>query len=142
MTTKIYITWDEFHSDTRTLCAKIKNSGTYNKIVAVSRGGLLPAGILAYELEIRDNAVINMSSYDGQTQRDEKDFEIAGNVGLVDEQTLIVDDLSDSGSTYKKLRPLFPKAKFVTVYAKPQGQSAVDIFAKEIPDQWVVFPWD
>ena len=40
MTEKLHISWEEFHRDTRELCAKIKNSGNYDKIVAVSRGGL------------------------------------------------------------------------------------------------------
>lgn len=142
MTEKIYISWDEFHSDTKNLCTKIKNSGTYNKIVAVSRGGLLPAGILAYELDIRQTAVVNMSTYDGDKQRNQADFEINSAIGTVDEKTLIVDDLSDTGNTYHILRPLFPKATFVTVYAKPKGLSAVDIFSRQIPEKWVVFPWD
>lgn len=43
MTDKIHIRWEEFHQDVKTVCKKIKSSGTYNKIVAISRGGLLPA---------------------------------------------------------------------------------------------------
>ena len=39
-------------------------------------------------------------------------------------------------------RPLFPQARFVTVYAKPAGRSAVDVYAREMPDSWLVFPWD
>jgi len=60
MPEKLYISWDEFHRHTRELAQKLK-ANNYNKIVAVSRGGLLPAGILAYELNIRNVEVINMS---------------------------------------------------------------------------------
>lgn len=142
MTDKIYIRWDEFHQDTINLCKKIKQNGKYNKIVAISRGGLLPAGILAYELDIRNTQAINISSYDGEQQRSLDDVEICDNVGAVDENTLIVDDLSDTGTTFKLLRSRFPNARYVTVYAKPKGQSVVDIFAREMPDEWLVFPWD
>lgn len=76
MTEKLHISWEEFHRDTRELCAKIKNSGNYDKIVAVSRGGLLPAGILAYELNIRNTAVVNMSTYDGDVRRAPKAFSL------------------------------------------------------------------
>lgn len=143
MTEKLHISWEEFHRDTRELCAKIKNSGNYDKIVAVSRGGLLPAGILAHELNIRNTAVVNMSTYDGDVRRAAESFQLAAaGVGAVDEHTLVVDDLSDSGNTCNLLRPLFPQARFVTVYAKPAGRSAVDVYAREMPDSWLVFPWD
>lgn len=142
MTNKIYIKWEEFHQDTKKLCQKIKQSGEYNKIVAISRGGLLPAGILAYELDIRNTQAINISSYDGDKQRSLEDVEICANVGTVDEKTLIVDDLSDTGTTFKLLRSRFPNARYVTVYAKPKGQCVVDIFSREMPDEWLVFPWD
>lgn len=120
MPEKLYISWDEFHRHTRELAQKLK-ANNYSKIVAVSRGGLLPAGILAYELNIRNVEVINMSSYDGETQRQDKDITVKADIGTVDEQTLIVDDISDTGKTFNLLRPRFPRAAFVSVYAKRQG---------------------
>lgn len=144
MTTKLYIKWDEFHQHTKNLCQKIKASGQYDKIVAISRGGLIPAGIIAYELDIRNSQAINISSYDNSyDRREDKDIEISCNVvGDVDEKTLIVDDLSDSGRTFRILRGIYPNAKYVAVYAKEQGASMVDIYEKEMPDEWIVFPWD
>ena len=143
MTEKLYITWDEFHKDTKELCKKIKDKGTFNKIIAVSRGGLLPAGIIAYELNIRNVEVVNMSTYDDNKQRNSKDFVLdLSSAGAADEQTLVIDDLSDTGNTFNLLRPMFPKACFVAVYAKTKGSSCVDIFARKMPDSWIVFPWD
>ena len=143
MTEKLYITWDEFHKDTKELCSKIKAKGQYNKIIAVSRGGLLPAGIVAYDLNIRDTEVVNMSTYDGEKQRQQNCFEIkSAEVGIVDERTLVIDDLSDTGNTFNLLRQMFPKACFVSVYAKSKGKSYVDVFTREMPDSWIVFPWD
>ncbi len=142
MTKKLYIKWDEFHNHAKELCEKIKQSGEYNKIVAISRGGLIPAGILAYELDIRNSQAINISSYDEDKQRADEDIEIFGNVGEVDEKTLIVDDLSDTGKTFRILRRIYPQAKYVAVYAKEKGRSVVDIYARSMPDEWIVFPWD
>lgn len=142
MTKKLYIKWDEFHNHAKELCEKIKQSGEYNKIVAISRGGLIPAGILAYELDIRNSQAINISSYDEDKQRADEDIEIFGNVGEVDEKTLIVDDLSDTGKTFRILRKIYPQAKYVAVYAKEKGRSVVDIYACSMPDEWIVFPWD
>ena len=143
MTEKLYISWTDFHQDVKNLAAKIKTGGVaYNKIVAVSRGGLLPAGILAYELDIRSCETVNMSSYDGENCRDDKDIEIAPAAIDADAQTLIVDDLSDSGRTFRLLRRLYPQAVFVAVYSKPAGRDAVDIYCRDMPDNWIVFPWD
>lgn len=142
MNDKIYITWEDFHRDTKALAEKIRSAGNFSKIIAVSRGGLLPAGILAYELDIRNSQAINISSYDGENRREKDKIEVVCNVGEVDAATLIVDDLSDSGNTIRLLRRSFPDACYVTVYAKPAGQADVDIFARELPDRWLVFPWD
>lgn len=142
MTDKIYINWEEFHQDVKQLSKKIKQSGEYDKIVAISRGGLLPAGILAYELDIRNSAVVNCSTYFDAVQTQMERIEHPEHAGLVDEKTLIVDDLSDSGQTLRVLRHDFPQAKYVTVYTKSKGKSVVDIYTRELPDQWIVFPWD
>ena len=140
MTKKLYISWEEFHKDTKNLCKKITKK--YNKIVAVSRGGLIPAGIMAYELDIRNNEAINFSSYDNEEYRNIEDIKFEAHIGEVDENTLIIDDLADSGRTIQVLRQYYPQATFVTVYAKKQGAPNVDIYEKDMPDEWIVFPWD
>ena len=142
MTDKIYISWDEFHQDVKTLCSKIKQSGNFNKIVAISRGGLIPAGIISYELGIRHTSVINIATYVGAEHLKLDEVDKPEFVGNVDKNTLIVDDLSDSGQTLNVMRRQFPLGHFVTVYAKPQGITETDIFARELEDKWVVFPWD
>ena len=142
MSDKIYISWEDFHNQVKALATKIKATGTFNRIVAVSRGGLIPAGILAYELDIRNCDVINMSSYDGEIKRQDDAIEIKGLLADIDEKTLIIDDLSDSGRTLDLLHRQYPKAVRVCVYTKPNGQGACDIFAQNLPNQWVVFPWD
>lgn len=121
MTDKIHIRWEEFHQDVKTVCKKIKSSGTYNKIVAISRGGLLPAGIIAYELDIRNCHSLNIATYIGGEHRQLERLENLEDAGTVDEKTLIVDDLSDSGQTFHLLRKEFPQARYVSIYSKPAG---------------------
>lgn len=142
MVDKLHVSWEEFHNHTKLLAEKIKVSGDYNKIIAISRGGLLPAGIISYELDIRNTHAVNISSYDGEQHRNLSDIELDIGAGEVDGKTLIIDDLSDTGTTLRLLRKAFPQAKFATVYAKPNGVDDVDIYAHAIPDKWVVFPWD
>ena len=142
MAEKSYIDWAKFHQDVKLLAQKIKSSGEYNKIIAISRGGLLPAGILAYELDIRNSQAINISSYDNNERREDDEIELDCNVGEVDGKTLIVDDLSDTGRTFRLVRKLYPQAKYAAVYAKEKGFKDADIIARRLPEQWVVFPWD
>ncbi len=143
MSEKYYISWQDFHRDVKNLADKIRVSGNYSQIIAVSRGGLLPAGILAYELDIRKTQTINMSSYDhNYERRRDEDIELECHIDVVDEHTLIVDDLADTGRTFQILRKKFPQAHFACVYAKPQGGADAGIFARALPEQWIVFPWD
>ena len=142
MPEKLYLSWEDFHNDVKTIANKIKQSGKYDKIVAISRGGFIPAGILAYELDIRNSAVVNMKTYVGDEHLSVETVWDSTGVGEVDEKTLIVDDLTDSGQTFNVMRKYFPLAKYVAVYAKPKSLKTADITAKELPDKWVVFPWD
>lgn len=150
MSEKYYITWEDFHQDVKELAVKIKSTGEYNKIIAISRGGLLPAGILAYELDIRNSQAINISSYDNDAfnpnndvvRRSDEDVEIDCQIGDADDKTLVVDDLSDSGRTFRIMRKLLPAATFVAVYSKEAGKNVVDICTRQVPDKWIVFPWD
>ena len=142
MTDKLYIEWKEFHQDVKDVCEKIKSAGTFNKIVAISRGGLLPAGIIAYELDIRNCHSINIATYVGEEHRKLDRLENLEDVGQIDEKTLVVDDLADSGQTFHLLRKEFPHAVYVSIYSKAAGRKEVDIYARELPDQWIVFPWD
>lgn len=140
------VSWDTFHRDARALAWRLSAIGGFSAIVAVTRGGLVPAGIVARELGIRVIETICVASYREENQRGE--VEVLK--GLSDtilsrpsEEVLIVDDLVDTGATAKVVRELLPKAHFATVYAKPQGRPLVDTFVTEVSqDTWIFFPWD
>ena len=117
--------------------------------MCVTRGGLVPAAIVARELEIRLIETVCVASYhDYQTQGAgsvlkgvaESIRELGGGGG---KGVLIVDDLVDTGKTAKIVRDILPKAHFATVYAKPMGRPMVDTFITEVSqDTWIYFPWD
>ena len=135
------ISWEQFHSDARTLASRLLHRKDLKKIICVTRGGLLPAGILARELEIRWIDTICVAGYDeesrGTTASLLKVPETDG------EGVLVVDDLVDSGRTGRIIRELMPKAYFVTLYAKPMGQKVVDEYVCGFDqDTWVLFPWE
>ncbi len=134
------ISWDMFHRDARALAAKLMTKGPFNGIVAITRGGLVPAAVVARELNLRLVETLCVSSYDDRTQGSATILKRPEGDGS---GLLVIDDLVDSGRTGKLVRELLPKAYFATVYAKPQGREVVDDFVVGV-DQgiWLLFPWD
>jgi xanthine phosphoribosyltransferase len=140
MSDKFIVSWDDLQRDTRKLARKLLPATQWKGIIAVSRGGLVPAAILARELDLRHVDTVCISSYDHDHQRDMTVLKSAPGDG---EGFIIIDDLVDSGETAKKIRQMYPKAKFVTVYAKPLGEHLVDYFVTAISqDTWIELPWD
>ncbi len=141
----LYINWDDFHQDCKKLAQKLKNTyniGNIKGLIAISRGGLLPAGIISYELDIRNVEAVTVITYDGESQRNNKEAEIISSLSTNGDGYIIIDDLVDSGNTVNILRDKFPKAIYATIYAKPKGLPTTDIYQKEMPDKWIMFPWD
>jgi xanthine phosphoribosyltransferase len=141
------VSWDEFHRDARALAWRLSAAGPFEAIVAVTRGGLVPAAIVARELGIRVIETVCVASYDHISQGELRMLKAVAEhiVALGDggSRVLIVDDLVDTGKTAKLVRDLMPKAHFATVYAKPMGRPMVDTFITEVSqDTWIFFPWD
>ena len=140
MSTKEHIEYSEVVKHCRILAGHIQHNGIA-KIVAVTRGGMVPACLLAQFLNIRKVGSISLASYEGSSRSErinvltEPNFEI-------DAQTLFVDDLYDSGSTYRFLKEKYPQAKCAVVYTKDPN-AALD-FPAVVKDKnsWLVFPWE
>ena len=109
-------------------------------IIAITRGGLVPASIIARELEIRLVDTICISSYDHQQQGE---ITVLKAPDTDSDGWLLIDDLVDTGNTARVVRNRLPQAHFATVYAKPAGRPVVDTFITEVSqDTWILFPWD
>lgn len=135
------VSWEQLHRDSKALAWRlVETPRPWTGIVAISRGGLVPAAVIARELEVRVVDTICVASYEEQTQ---------GEVRILKETVasgdgwLIVDDLVDTGRTARAVRNRLPDAHFATVYAKPAGRPLVDTFVTEVSqDTWILFPWD
>ena len=119
------VSWDQFHRDARALAWRLASAGPFDAIVAITRGGLVPAAIVARELEVRVIETVCIASYhDYKTQGGLKVLKaIAPEVARLNDgaKILIVDDLVDTGATAKVVREMLPRAHFAAVYAKPLG---------------------
>ncbi len=138
------VTWDQLHRDARTLATTLMALPPFQGIVAITRGGLIPAAIVARELECRLVETVSVVSYAGEEGTQQapvvvKPPDAAGDgAGF-----LVIDDLVDTGVTAGLVRGLLPRGHFACLYAKPAGRPAVDSFVAEVPqDTWILFPWD
>jgi xanthine phosphoribosyltransferase len=145
------VSWDQFHRDARALAWRLADKGPFEAIVCITRGGLVPAAIVARELDLRVIETVCVTSYQGQQQRNQGEIEvlktIAPAIRAIGDGTgkgvLLIDDLTDTGKTAKVVREMLPGAHFATVYAKPMGAPLCDTFVTEVSqDTWINFPWD
>ncbi len=135
------VSWEELHRNGRALAWRLVDGKPYRGIIAITRGGLVPAAIVARELDIRLIDTICVTTYRGQNAgRGEVLKKAMADDG---EGWILVDDLVDTGTTAKIVRDLVPKAHFATIYAKPAGRPLFDIYITEVSqDTWILFPWD
>ena len=136
------VTWDQLHRDARQLATVLAPMGPWRGIVAVTRGGMIPAAIVARELDCRVIETISVAAYEEEAGGDPVLLKPAPAAGE-GEGWLIIDDLVDRGDTARLVRGLLPRAYFACLYAKPAGREATGSFVAEVAqDTWVLFPWD
>ncbi|MDE0779379.1 MAG: xanthine phosphoribosyltransferase [Alphaproteobacteria bacterium] len=134
------VSWEQLHRDAKALAWRLAEIEQWQRIVAITRGGLVPAAIVSRELEVRLVDTVCVSSYEHQAQGELTILKTIEGDGT---GTLIVDDLVDTGKTAKVVREMLPNAHLATVYAKPAGRPLVDTFVTEVSqDTWIHFPWD
>ncbi len=143
---EIVISWPELHRDARYLSRVLHQLG-WKGIVAITRGGLVPAALVARELEIRLIDTVCVVSYgaseEGYAEKRQGELRWVKRIEGDGDGWLLIDDLVDTGRTAKAVREMLPRAHFATLYAKPLGRSIVDTFVKEFKqEKWIYFPWD
>ena len=143
------VSWDQFHRDARALAWRLADKGPFEAIVCITRGGLVPAAIVARELEMRLIESVCIASYHDYKSQGQLQVlkDIAPSIKALGDGrgkgVLVIDDLTDTGKTAKIVREMLPNAHFATVYAKPQGVPIIDTYITEVSqDTWIYFPWD
>jgi xanthine phosphoribosyltransferase len=138
----VAISWDQIQRDAALLAERLVRLGPFEGIVAVARGGMVPAALISRSLGIRRVETISAVTYDGETMGEPELLNFPKNAGN-GEGWLIIDDLVDTGTTMRIVRALLPKAHVGVLYAKPVGRPLADTFVREFPqDSWIDFPWE
>ena len=142
------LTWPKFGDSSRELAQQVADSAWVPDIIlAIARGGLLPAGALGYALSIKNVFVISVEYYTGVDQRLDFPVMLPPQLNLVDikdSRVLIVDDVADTGHTLKAVMDFVGttvnEARTAVIYEKSHSVVKCDYVWKKT-DQWINFPW-
>ena len=111
---KVFVYWDDISILVDELCSTIISSGVQIKsITGIERGGLIPAVMISHKLNI---------PY----------------VNKINKDTLVVDDICDSGETLKNIVAGYT----ATLHYKKTASFTPDFYSKEVGEEWIVYPWE
>jgi hypoxanthine phosphoribosyltransferase len=142
------LTWELFGTASRELTQSIVDSGFQPDIViAIARGGLLPAGAIAYAMGVKAAGTLNVEFYSDieTTLPDPVVLEpLLDTNAIKGKKLLVVDDVADSGRTLalvvELLREHTDEIRSAVIYTKPASVIAPDFTWRET-DRWINFPW-
>jgi hypoxanthine phosphoribosyltransferase len=146
--TREILTYELFGQGIRELSQQVVDAGFEPDILlGIARGGLVPAGALAYALDCKNLFTISVAFYTGVDARldvpvmlppflDARDLDSA--------KVLVVDDVADTGRTLELVHEFcsghVAEARTAVLYEKPQSIIKPD-FAWRLTDRWINFPW-
>ena len=141
-------TWNQIYDMLLHQAQKIQADGYKpDIIIGIARGGIVPSRTLSDLLETRELATFQIEYYDDINQtKKEPILKQCLNMQLTDKKTLLVDDISDSGSSLQLAKKHLQRQgakenKIATLYTKPETTTKPDYYEK-LTSEWVIFPWD
>jgi len=144
------IEWSEIQNDIHKLCTKIIDTSNCltDNIIAVGRGGLIVATLIAYRLNIPKIHNYGLSSYTYNNQPGNiTEYQLPNFLHLENKKVLLIDDLSDKGNTLRhvtnNLNEQCIDHSTCTLYIKNGTSFMPDFYSRVFPDDvWISFPWD
>jgi hypoxanthine phosphoribosyltransferase len=142
------LTWADFGVGIRQLARQVADSGYQpDVILAIARGGLIPAGALGYALSVKNTYVVNVEYYTAVDERLEVPVFLPPHLdlmGVEDQQFLVVDDVADTGHTLRIVKDFcggkVAEVRSAVVYEKPQSVVRCEYVWRRT-DRWINFPW-
>lgn len=158
------LTWDGFGEACRDLARSVMASEWMpDLVIAVARGGLLPAGAISYALGVKAMGTMNVEFYTGVGETLPEPVVLPPFMDTSDipgRKVLVVDDVADSGKTLAMVMRLISEygipgdtdgdgvanefipadARSAVLYTKPVSIIEPDYTWKHT-DEWIAFPW-
>ena len=125
---KVYLSYHDIHTDCIKLSKIIRKKYNPKKIAIISKGGLVPASIIAHYLEIEDINII--------TIRNIKEIKSL-------EKIIVVNDLINTGKTAEIIKKNIPNSKLIVLYKKKSIKKNCDLSLYEFnSNELIVLPWE
>ena len=149
MSNKKYYDYSQIHGFCETLATRLKGTN-FDSVVGVSRGGLIPATIISEKMKVRQLRTVGVRSYQlsGLSKRSKSVLYQSCSPYLVG-NILVIDDIADTGETFKFLLDHFNKNKQITkiitcsLFVRRSSGFIPDYYHTDIiGNEWVVFPWE
>lgn len=146
---KVQLTWDDVQDCVSRIIGQLQE--TYDCMLVVTRGGLVPACLISEQIDLRNILVAAVMFYTGVDQRLEAPIflQFPADPLLAGKKVLVVDDVWDSGRTIMAVRARVEEAQgqptVAVLHFKPERSQfpnlRPDVYGKESAD-WLVYPWD
>ena len=141
------VSWDDLERLVKQLASKVGSD--YDVLLSITRGGLVPAGMLAYLLGMRDILVAAVDYYDdhGQARTTPMFLQFPPDPLLVSKRVLVVDEVWDTGTTIEavveRVRLGGGVPTTAVLHNKPERSKvrSVPDFIAVSTDAWVVYPF-
>jgi len=143
------LSWEDFHTHTSAIGEKVVESGFEPEvIVAIARGGLMPAAQLCNLLGVRDLLSFQVTHWQAPGQTSEEGAIIRQPLAakLNGKSVLLVDDIVHTGKTFKTaLKHLEEQGagevKTASLFVMEGSAFSPDYFSEQAREAWLIFPW-
>jgi uncharacterized protein len=145
---RVIVSWDDLDQLVADMAERLAPE-RFDVLLAITRGGLVPAGMLAYRLRIRNILVAAVEFYDDKGQPGPRPtfLQFPADPLLRGQKVLVVDEVWDSGTTIHAVTERIRQAGGIpttaVVHWKPERSSvpgAPDVHAVTTA-AWVVYPF-
>ena len=117
---KVYLEWSDIHELVNIICETVKNDFPHiDTVFGLKRGGYIPAVMISHQLGLE------------YVNEDEVHYD-----------TLVVDDICDSGNTLEKIKKTYNKCRILTLLTKESASVQPDIYGRTTECEWAIFPWE
>ncbi len=143
------VSWENFYQLCRQLVSKLHDASFRpDMIIAISRGGCIPARILCDYLDVFDLDVIKIEHYHGVNRQKAATLRYPLSAKISGKRVLLVDDVSDTGDSFAVgTRHLLSNGdpmdlKTAVLHHKTVSSYTPDFYAERVEQwRWIIYPW-